>query len=111
MLDRDYRDLPLDAALARRPVGGQRVDDEAVVLGERRRLRVQRDCLAGGDVTLDDRLGAVVDDRARNATEVRKRPAVAVPELPPKCANALRWQSQNVARSIEDVKQVNGSRE
>jgi len=74
------QDLPLDPALPGRPVGRQRVDDEAVVLGERRGLRVQRDGLAGGDVPLDDCLGPVVDDRARDPTEVRERPAVAVPE-------------------------------
>lgn len=28
-----------------------------------------------------------------------------------KCVNARQWQSQNVARSIEDMKHVNGSRE
>lgn len=31
--------------------------------------------------------------------------------MPPKCANALRWQSQNVAMSMLVVKQQNGSRE
>ncbi|CAM5266340.1 hypothetical protein STENM327S_04163 [Streptomyces tendae] len=30
---------------------------------------------------------------------------------PPKCANAARWQSKNVARSWLVVKQQNGSRE
>ena len=72
--------LPLDPAFPGRAVGRQRVDDEAVVLGERGRLRVQRDGLAGSDVPLDDGLGPVVDDRARDPTEVRERPTVAVPE-------------------------------
>ena len=34
-----------------------------------------------------------------------------LPGTPPKWANARRWQSQNVARSMLVVKQVNGSRE
>ena len=35
--------LPLDPALAGGPIGSEHVDDEPVVLGERRRLWVQRD--------------------------------------------------------------------
>ena len=34
-----------------------------------------------------------------------------LPGTPPKWANARRWQSQNVARSMLVVKQLNGSRE
>ena len=74
------QDLPFDPALPGRAVGRQRIDSEAVVPSERRGLRVQRDGLAERDVPLDDRLGEVIDDRARYATEVRERPAVAVPE-------------------------------
>ncbi|MCW2724850.1 MAG: hypothetical protein JWN35_1771 [Frankiales bacterium] len=33
------------------------------------------------------------------------------PGTPPKCANATRWQAQNVPRSWLVVKQQNGSRE
>ncbi len=86
--------LPFNPAFAGRAVGRQRVDREAVVLGEHRRLRVQRNGLTGRDMAFNDGLGPAIE-----------------PGTPPKCANARRWQSQNVARSIEDVKQVNGSRE
>ena len=72
--------LPLDAALAGGPVGGQHIDDEPVVLGERRRFGVQGDRDPGRDVPLDHGFGAVIDDGARHAPEVGKRPAVAVPE-------------------------------
>ena len=93
----DDVDLPLDPALPGRPVGGQHVDGEPVVLGERGRLRVQRHRHPRGDWRRIDGLGAVVDD--------------ACPGTPPKWANARRWQSQNVARSMLVVKQQNGSRE
>jgi hypothetical protein len=63
-----------------RPVGGQHVDGEAVMVSERGRLRVQRHRQPGCDMAPDDGLGAVVDDRARDATEVRERPPVAIPE-------------------------------
>lgn len=43
-------------------------------------LGVQRHGQARRDVLLDHRLGAVVDDRARNPAEVRERPGVAGPE-------------------------------
>ena len=72
--------LPLNTALPSRPVSRQGVDHEAVMLGERGGLRVQRDSFTGGDVPLDDCLGPVVDDGARDAPEVRERPPVAVPE-------------------------------
>lgn len=63
--------LPLDPALALGPVGGQHVDVEVVVSGEGDRLRVRRDCLAGGDVPAHDRLGAVVDDAHRHPSNMR----------------------------------------
>ena len=73
--------LPFDAGLTGGPVGGQHIDDESVVvLGERRRFGVQRDRDPGRDVSLDDGLGAVIDDCSRHASEVGERPAVAVPE-------------------------------
>jgi len=72
--------LPFNPAFPGLVVGRQRVDSEAVVLGERRRLRVQRNGLTGRDMAFDDGLGPVVDDRARHSSEVRERPAVAVPE-------------------------------
>ena len=72
--------LPLNTSLPGGAVGGKGVDEEAVMLGERRGLRVQRDGLARCDVPLDDGLGPVVDDRAWDTPEVRERPAVAVPE-------------------------------
>ncbi len=59
-------------------------------------FRVERHRDPRGDVPFDDGLGVVIHDRAGNAT---------------KYANARRWQSQNVARSIEVVKQVKESRE
>jgi len=90
------RHLPLYPPPAGRPVGGQHVDAETVVLGEGRRLRVQRDRLASGDVQADHRLCAVIDDRAGHATEVR---------------HARRWQSKNVPRSWLATKPQNGSPE
>jgi hypothetical protein len=64
--------------------------------GELGRFRMQRHRQPGCDVTFDDGLCAVVDDAAWDPDEV---------------TNARRWQSQNVARSMLVVKQLNGSRE
>jgi hypothetical protein len=49
-------DLPLDASFAGGAVGGQHVDGEPVVLGERSRFRVQPDRNPGSGVALDHRL-------------------------------------------------------
>jgi len=76
----DDADLSFDAALARGPVGRQHIDAEPVVLGERRRFRVQRDRETGCDMAADHGLGAVIDDAARDTTEVREPPPVTVPE-------------------------------
>ena len=73
----DDQHLPLDPALPGRPVGGQHVDVEAVVPGERGRLRVQRDRLARRDVPAHHGLGPVVDDHPGHAAEVVERPPVA----------------------------------
>ena len=72
--------LPLDPALPGRPVGRQDVDVETVVPGERDRLGMQRDRLAGRDVQAYHGLGAVIDDRAGHPAEMRKRPPVTCPE-------------------------------
>ena len=93
----DDLDLPLDPALAGGPVGGQDVDVEVVVAGERDRLRVQRHRLARGDVPADDRLGPVVDDRRRAPRRSGRTPAGGSP--------------RTSARSWLVVKQQNGSRE
>ncbi len=76
----DDQHLPLDPALPRRPVGGQHIDVEAVVPGERRSLRVQRDRLARRDMPPDHGPGPVVDDHPGHAAEVGERPPVARPE-------------------------------
>ncbi|MEU3601916.1 hypothetical protein ABZ714_24845 [Streptomyces sp. NPDC006798] len=49
----DGQDLPLDPALALRPVGGQHIDIEIVVAGEADCLRMQRNRLTGGDMAAD----------------------------------------------------------
>jgi len=74
------RDLALDPTLPCRAVGGEHVDDEPVVLGERRRLRMQRHRRPRGDVAAHDGLGAVIDDRAGHPAEVGERAAVTVEE-------------------------------
>lgn len=51
-----------------------------VVPGKGNRFRVQRDCLARGDVPAHDCLGAVVDDAHRHSAEVRERLPMAVEE-------------------------------
>ena len=71
----DDVDLPFDPTLPGRSVGGEDVDGEPVMVGERGRFRMQRHRQPGGDVAPDDGLGAVIDQRART---------------PPKCANARR---------------------
>jgi hypothetical protein len=77
----DNVDLSLHPALPGRPVGGQHIDAEAVMVGERGRLRVQRHRRTGRHVAFDDGFGAVVDDRARDAAEMGERSPVAVPEV------------------------------
>ena len=76
----DDVDLPFDPTFPGRPVGGEDVDGEAVMVGERGRFRMQRHRQPGGDVAPDDGLGAVIDERARDATEVRERSPVTIPE-------------------------------
>ena len=72
--------LPFDPTLPGRPIGGQHIDGEAVMVGERRRFWVQRHRDPGCDMTADDSLGAVVDNRTRDTAEVGEASAVAVPE-------------------------------
>jgi hypothetical protein len=74
-------DLPFHPALAGGPVGGQHIDGEAVVAGERGRLRVQWNRDTGCDMAANHRLGAVIDDRAGHAAEMGERPPVTVPDL------------------------------
>jgi len=76
----DDGDLPLDPALPGRPIRGQHVNAEPVMLGECGRLRMQRHRQPGGDMATDDGLGAVIDDRTRHPTEVGERPPMAIPE-------------------------------
>ena len=72
--------LPLDPPLPGGPVGRQHVDVETVVPGERHRLGVQRDRLAGRDVPAHHGLGPVIHDRAGHPAEMRERPPVTRPE-------------------------------
>ena len=76
----DDVDLPFHPTLPGRPIGGQHIDGEAVMLGERGRLQMQRHRDTGCDVTADDGLSAVVDDRTRDAAEMGEPSPVAVPE-------------------------------
>lgn len=76
----DDQDLPLDPALPLGTSGGEHVDGVAVVLGERRRLRMQRHRPARGDVAAHHGLGAVIDDAARHPTEMGERPQMAAEE-------------------------------
>ena len=69
-----------DAALGLRPVRCAQSDRDAVVVGERDRLRVQRCRLVPTHVATHDRLGAVVHDRGGHAAEVIERLPVARPE-------------------------------
>ena len=64
------RDLPLHPALPGRTVSGEHVDGEPVVLGERRRLRMQRHRPAGDDMVV---LGPAVAFSARWLTEFYPR--------------------------------------
>jgi len=76
----DDVDLPFDPTLPGRPVGGEDVDGESVMGGERGRFRMQRHRDPGCDMTAGDGLGAVVDNRTRDTAEVGEASAVAVPE-------------------------------
>src|SRR5215218_9299054 len=91
----DDLDLAFHPPLGLGAVGGGQPDREVVVARERQRLRVQRGGLPTADMAADDRLGAVVHDRGRDATEVGERSPVAVPER---------------AQVLAAVKQQNGSR-
>ena len=62
------------------PVSREHVDVEAVVPGERDRLRVQRHRLPRRDVPFHHGLGPVIHDRARHPAEVLERPDVAAEE-------------------------------
>ena len=79
----DDDDLPFDPALPGRPVGGQHVDGEPVMVGERGRLRMQRHRQPGCDVASDDGLGAVVDDAARARRRNGRTPAGGSPRTWP----------------------------
>jgi hypothetical protein len=72
----DDVDLPLDPALPSGAIGGQHIDLEAVVAGERDRLRMQRHRFARRHVPADHGLRPVVDDGGRNTAVVRERPGV-----------------------------------
>jgi hypothetical protein len=63
-----------------RPVGGQHIDAEAVMVSERGRLRMQWHRHAWCDMTPDHSLRPVVDDRTGHPAEVREPAPVAVPE-------------------------------
>jgi len=89
----DDVDLPFDPTLPGRPIRGQHIDGEAVMVGEHGRLQTQRHRDPGCDMTADDGLGAVVDNRTRDAAEM---------------GEPRRWQSQNVARSMLVVNSKTG---
>src|SRR5512132_4115307 len=76
----DDVDLSFHPTLPGRPVGGQHIDAEAVMLSERGRLRMQRHRHTWRDMTPDHSLGAVVDDRAGHTAEVGEPPPVTIPE-------------------------------
>ena len=90
-------DLPFDPPLGLGPVRGGEPDREAVLLGERHRLRMQPGWPGHGP----------------HAGGSRSWPGRRQPPRAPRVrwANARRWQSENVARSCDAVKQQNGSRE
>lgn len=81
LLARESHDA-LDLALGLGPVGPAQLDGEVVVRRERDRLGIKLDVAVATppDVVLDDRLGAVVEDRRRHAAEVIEGAPVAVPE-------------------------------
>lgn len=69
-----------DPALPGRAVGGQHVDDEPVMVGERGRFGMQGDRCTRCDMAFDHGLGPVVHDRAGDPAEMGERPPMTVPE-------------------------------
>ena len=74
------RHIAFHPALTGRPVGGEDIDHESVMLGERGRFRMQRHRRPRCDMPAHHRLRPVIDDAGRYPTEVGERAAVAVEE-------------------------------